>query len=84
MENKFIYAMFALFKTIEIIIGLYIEEKKENSKRFAYWKNTNTKIKFIEKDEDFPKELPQNSQISNDSTINKIRVLCYEKFQLNG
>lgn len=84
MENKFIYAMFALFKTIEIIIGLYIEEKKENSKRFAYWKNTNTKIKFIEKDEDFPKELPQNSQISNDSTINKIRVLCYEKFQLNA
>lgn len=84
MENKFIYAMLALFKTIEIIIGLYIEEKKENSKRFAYWKNTNTKIKFIEKDEDFPKELPQNSQISNDSTINKIRVLCYEKFQLNA
>lgn len=84
MENKFIYAMFALFKTIEIIIDLYIEEKKENSKRFAYWKNTNTKIKFIERDEYFPKELPQNSQISNDSTINKIRILCYEKLELNS
>lgn len=84
MENKFIYALFALFKVIEIIIGVYIEEKKENSKRFAYWKNTNTKIKFIEKDEYFLKELPQNSQKSNDSTLNKIRVLCYEKFQLNS
>ena len=83
MENKFIYAMFALFKTIEIIIDLYIEEKKENSKRFAYWKNTSTKIKFVDRDEYFPKELPLNSQISNDATINKIRILCYEKLQVN-
>lgn len=86
MENKFIYAMLALFKTIEIIIGLYIEEKKENNKRFAYWKNTNIKLKFVDKDEYFPKELPLDSQPQkyNDSTINKIRVLCYEKLDLTS
>lgn len=84
MENKFIYAMFALFKTIEIIIALYIEEKKENEKRFAYWKNTNTKIKLVEKDEYFPKDLQLNSKKSNDSTLNKIRILCYEKIKLNS
>jgi len=86
MENKFIYAMLALFKTIEIIIGLYIEEKKENNKRFAYWKNTNIKLKFVDKDEYFPKELPLDSQPQkyNDSTINKIRVLCYERLDLTS
>lgn len=84
MENKFIYAMFALFKTIEIIIALYIEEKKENKKRFAYWKNTNTKIKLVEKDEYFPKDLQSNSEKPNDSTLNKIRILCYEKIKLNS
>ncbi|MBU1658899.1 hypothetical protein KKG72_07605 [bacterium] len=83
MENKFIYAMFALFKTIEISIDLYIEERRENGRRFAYWKSNNTKINFVDRDEYFPKELPHNSQISNDATINKIRVLCYEKLQLN-
>ena len=84
MENKFIYAMFALFKTIEIIIALYIEEKKENKKRFAYWKNTNTKIKLVEKDEYFPKDLQSNLEKLNDSTLNKIRILCYEKIKLNS
>lgn len=83
MENKFVYAMFALFKTIEIIIDLNIEEKKENGRRFAYWRTNSKKIKFVDKNEYFPKELPNNSQISNDSTINKIRVLCYEILLLN-
>ncbi|MBD3842281.1 MAG: response regulator [Campylobacterales bacterium] len=79
MKNKLIYAMFALFKSIEIIIGLYIEEKKDGRDRYAYWINTNDKIPYFNKDNFLEKT---NLGDSNDSTKNKIRVLLHEKLNI--
>ncbi len=78
MENKFIYAMFSLYKIIEIIINLYIYEKKEYGKRFAYWIDNNQKIKKID-EANYPKITDNHS---NDSTENKIRMILHEKLSL--
>lgn len=80
MKNKFIYSMFSIFKSIELIIGFYIEEKLENKKRFAYWKSTNIKVNILKKEEYLPRII--KSDENNDSTLNKIRMILYEKLSL--
>ena len=81
MNNKFIYSMLSIFKTIEILISFYIEERFEDKKnRFAYWIGTNQKIKTVKKDEYFSKDIKSDDK--NDSTLNKIRVILYEKLDL--
>lgn len=80
MNNKFIYSMLSIFKTIEILISFYIEEKNEVKNKFAYWIETNQKIKSVKKDEYFPKDTKSDDK--NDSTLNKIRVILYEKLDL--
>ena len=69
MENRFNYAMFAIVKSIEIITNIYTEEKWEDGKRYAYWKNSNDKIS-------------SNYGNTNDSTENKIRTILDEKLFL--
>lgn len=80
MNNRFIYSLFSIFKAIEIIIDFYIEEKFEGKNRFAYWKGINEKLKIVKKDEYFPKEIKSDDK--NDSTLNKIRVILYERLDL--
>ncbi len=81
MNNKFIYSMLSIFKTIEILISFYIEERFEDKRnRFAYWIGTNQKIKTVKKDEYFSKDIKSDDK--NDSTLNKIRVILYEKLDL--
>ena len=79
MENKFIYAMFAIFKVLEIVVTFYIEERTENKKRFAYWKNSNIKIPIVNR-ENFI--IPIAHEDKNDSTENKIRVVLHEKLNI--
>ena len=79
MKNKFIYAMFAIFKVLEIVVTFYIEERTENKKRFAYWKNSNIKIPIVNR-ENFI--IPIAHEDKNDSTENKIRVILHEKLNL--
>jgi hypothetical protein len=69
MENRFNYVMFAIVKSIEIITNIYTEEKWQNKKRYAYWKNLNDKIS-------------SNYGNTNDSTENKIRTILDEKLSL--
>ena len=83
MENRFIYAMFSIYKVLEIIIYLYIEEKKENKQRFACWIKDGIKIKNFGKnhnDDNIPR-ITQNGD-RNDSTENKIRIIMHEKLSL--
>lgn len=80
MTNKFIYSMLSIFKTIEIITYFYIEERFESKNRIAYWIGTHQKIKTVKKDEYFPKDTKLEDK--NDSTLNKIRVILYEKLDL--
>lgn len=79
MNNKFNYSMFAVFKVLESLVNLYIEEKVENKKRYAYWINTNDKIPCVN-DNNFIVETQTSD--SNDRTENKIRVLLHEKLNL--
>lgn len=80
MNNRFIYSLISIFKAIEIIIDFYIEEKFEGKNRFAYWNGINEKLKIVKKDEYFPKEIKSDDK--NDSTLNKIRVILYERLDL--
>ncbi len=82
MEKKFVYTMFSIFKVFENIIDLYIEEKRYNKRRYAYWLNSEQKIKHIDKNTNYPKTT--TSYDKNDSTENKIRIVLYEKLILTG
>ncbi len=79
MENRFIYCMFAIFKVLEILVKLYIEEKPENETRYAYWVNTNCKIPIVNNDNIL---VDTKSRDKNTSTENKIRVILHEKMEL--
>ena len=79
MENRFIYAMLAIFKALEIMITFYIEEKKENNKRFAYWKDTGIKIAKVNQENFLTQTTKEDT---NDTTENKIRVILHEKLNL--
>jgi len=69
MDNRFIYAMFAIFKVIEIIIDDYVEEKYVYGKRDAYWKSGDIKLdcKYTTK---------------SDTVENKIRLILDNKLLL--
>jgi len=69
MDNRFNYAMFAIFKVIEIIIDDYVEEKYVYGKRDAYWKGGDIKLdcKYTNK---------------SDTVENKIRLILDEKLLL--
>lgn len=79
MKNRFIYSMFAIFKILESLVKFYIEEKKENGKRYAYWINTNNKIPYVNEN-NFLVETKVDDL--NDRTENKIRVLLHEKVNI--
>ena len=69
MDNRFIYAMFAIFKVIEIIIDDYVEEQYIGGKRDAYWKGGDIKLDC--------KYTNQNNTVEN-----KIRLILDEKLSL--
>ncbi len=91
MPKTITYAMFAIFKCIEIITYLYIEEKY----RKAYWKNTNSMItntgyypnrkKIDTSDlEHIQNENNQgNNNQGNISVENKIRTIMHEKLDIS-
>jgi len=91
MKNKFNYAMFAIFKCIEIITYLYIKEKD----RKAYWKDdANTIIqdtgyyKYRKKEitTDLEHIKSENNKLysgqGNISVENKIRTIMHNKLSL--
>ena len=76
MENKFIYAMFAIFKVIEIICNIYFEEKKIDEKWKAFWKDSDnsiygysTKDRLIEIRKKFTLDSKLDQEISDISEI---------------
>lgn len=80
MKSKFVYAMFSIFKVLEILINFYIEEKRSHGKRYAYWLNSGQIINHIPFNSNYPKETVNNDK--NDSTENKIRIILHEKLGL--
>jgi len=89
MGNKFNYAMFAIFKCIEIVTSLYIEEKN----RKAHWidgdeiENTGYYLKRKEYDTLNIEHINSENNISNKgrgniSIENKIRTIMHEKLDL--
>ena len=91
MENRLNYAMFAIFKCIEIITALYIEEQRRN----AYWINgsqiMNTGYLKL-REESYTSNLEhiknENIQANRGSgktaTENKIRTIMNEKLGLKS
>ena len=71
MENKFIYAIFAIFKVIEMINYQYTEEKYKNNKRDAYWINTEIKLEC-------------KYTMRSDTSENKIRLILDRKLSLTS
>ena len=80
INKKFRFATLSIFKCFEILVSMFIEEKYVSGKRFAYWINTNDKIKFFAQDTSYPKETTDKDK--NDTTINKIRILVYHKLDI--
>jgi len=79
MKNRFIYAIFAIFKVLEIIIEFYITESKYSGKIIAFWKNTESKVPYVTSD-NFIKKTTNSD--SNSRTENKIRVILHERLNL--
>ena len=76
MKNRFIYAMFAIFKVIEIICNIYFEEKKIDEKWKAFWKDSDnsiygysTKDRLIEIRKKFTLDSKLDQEISDISEI---------------
>ena len=83
MKNKFNYAMFAIFKVIEIINNYFIEEdfEKINNKKYkyAYWGNSDKRIMTLNWDNKL--EITEDKGYNISSEI-KIRNILF-KFSLN-
>jgi len=80
LHNQFVFSMLAIFKCIEILVTMFIEEKRVNYSRHAYWIKTGEKIGNFKRNEYYPHSTSDEDK--NDSTINKIRILIYEKFNI--
>ena len=81
MPNNLTYAMFSIFKCLEILVSIYIEEKRIDGKRYAFWKNEDIKIKHFAKGEYIPKPTTSVKE-KNDISVNKIRMIIYEKLNI--
>jgi len=93
MENKFNYAMFAIFKCIENITSLYVEEKdrkaywiegKEIQNTGYYHKRKNDDTSNLEHIENENENKKNNKKLGNTSTENKIRTIMNEKLGLKS
>ena len=78
MENKYKYAMLALYKSIELINNLFIEENFEITEKkkykYAYWKKSDKKIMTL----DWDKLKNVEEKGYNLSTEIKIRNILYK------
>jgi len=75
VPNPFVYAMLAIFKSIELLNAYYIEENWMKNKKYSFWRGSNSKIQTLDygtlrdtKDGDY-----------NLSSENKIMAIIKEK-----
>ncbi len=92
MGNKFNYAIFAIFKCIEIVTSLYIKEKDKK----AYWRDNNTIVQNTRYYQYRKKEIitdlehikSENNKFyrgqGNISVENKIRAIMHNKLGLTS
>ncbi len=74
IAQSFVYAMYSIFKCLELIANKYIEERGQK----AYWKEGGLLRLYVE--DRIPLNIPLDSGQNNKFTANKIHMVAYEKF----
>ncbi len=78
MPNNLTYAMFAIFKCLEIITSLYIEEKWKK----AYWKNNGELLSYFDLYNNDSLTFSTEEKCFNNTLENKIRIIVWELLEM--
>ncbi|RLA65179.1 MAG: hypothetical protein DRQ78_05420 [Epsilonproteobacteria bacterium] len=99
VPNPFVYAMLAIFKSIELLNDYYIEEEWMKNKKYSFWKGSGNKIQTLDygtlrdtKDGDYNLSsenkimaiIKENTSIQEDSIDNDIKqFICSRNYAMH-